>query len=203
MERDNTELMHLARRMLGWGRNSGYDAGDRTNRMSVVVSATDDVDDWLADPGAGLLCEDTLVLVRESRRGRPLPPRPGTWLPYRGALDEPGDEIQLADNVWLQVTDYASLQYLAVTGLTVVRLYTPDDVEAYLADVRQARRTGRISDALRAVRRDPVHRARPRRPPARRRRPGGAHHAGRPGHRRGRRHRPRPHRIGVLARRSR
>src|SRR5690349_17367171 len=113
MDAKQTEVLGRVGR---WARNAGYDLGDQSDRMSVVVSETGDVVDWLTDPRAGILREDTLVLVRDARRSRPLPQRPGTWLRYSGALAEPGDEIQLGEEFWLQMTDYASLRYLSITG---------------------------------------------------------------------------------------
>jgi hypothetical protein len=134
-------------RLSRWGRNAGHDLGDQTDRMAVIISEAAGAADWLGDPRTGLLREDTLVLTRESRAGRAVPRTRGTWLGYRGALTEPGDEIAIGD-LWLQVTDYASLRYLTVTGATLVRLHSTEDVAAYLADVRQARTTGTVPDVL-------------------------------------------------------
>src|SRR5437764_13060370 len=138
MEQEN--LLRLAGRVLRWGRNNV-----RTDSVETVVSETDDVVDWLTDPRAGLADESTLVLVREARRGRYLP---RTWLRYRGSLDEPGDEMLIGDALRVQVTDYVSLRYVQVTGLTVVRLSTPEDVAAFLTDLRAARTGGRVPETL-------------------------------------------------------
>jgi hypothetical protein len=141
-------VVRMVGRIIQWGRNGDHDRGDRTGVLSMVISGTDAVVDWLTDPRVGLLREDTMVLVRESRTAQALPESPGQWRRFSGALDEPGDEIQIGNDFWVQAADYASLPYLAITGLTIVRLYTAEDAAAYLADVRQALRTGRIPQAL-------------------------------------------------------
>jgi len=148
MESNKLRQQEAAGRLGRWARNSGHDFPDQTGRMSVVIAETDEVAGWLSDPRIDVLRPDTYVFVRESRRGRTLPRTPGTWVRYRGALSEPGDEIQVGDDFWLQVTDYSSLRYLSISGPTVVRMYTPEDVHAYLADVRQARATGRLPEFL-------------------------------------------------------
>ncbi|MDQ6781926.1 MAG: hypothetical protein M3063_00445, partial [Actinomycetota bacterium] len=103
---------------------------------------------WLSDPLTGLVSEDTVVLFRQGRRGGDLPAGPGRWLPIAGAITEPGDEMEISREFWLQTADYVSLRYLGVAGPTVVRLAASDDAEAYLHDVERTSESGVFPEML-------------------------------------------------------
>ena len=76
------------------------------------------------------------------------PGAPGTWIGYRGDLDEPGDEIQVGPDLWVQTIDYAATRYLSVAGPTVLRFPDADDAGAFAKDVTTVRGRGQFNPAL-------------------------------------------------------
>jgi hypothetical protein len=141
---DPNQQRYLADRLTAWAR--GDAAPDPAGTVAVVLCETDDATDWLRH--TGLIGPDSVVLVRGGRRSGPLPTGPGTWLRYRGTLDEPGDEIEIEGAFWVQTTDFASLRYLSVSGPTVVRLTGAEDVAALGAEVAQAVATGTVCEPV-------------------------------------------------------
>jgi hypothetical protein len=144
----------LADRLSAWARGSqshtdtDTDTVNRGDGVAIVVCEDPTSAAWLRDPGTGLLTEDSVVFLRSGRRGQALPSGPGHWLPFAGGTTEPGDEMEISREFWVQTADYVSLRYLGVAGPTVVRLLADADAEAYLEDVVQANATGVYPETL-------------------------------------------------------
>ncbi|MFE0022986.1 daptide biosynthesis RiPP recognition protein [Amycolatopsis sp. NPDC059021] len=67
---------------------------------------------------------------------------------YDGSLAEPGDEIVIADEIFVHTQDYLSIAYQAVAGPTVVRVTGPHDFEVFGEDAELARREGVFAEQL-------------------------------------------------------
>lgn len=66
----------------------------------------------------------------------------GAVVEYAGRFADPGDEVELADELFIQVQDYAGSAFACVAGPTLVRVDGPDDFDAFLSDADQAVATG-------------------------------------------------------------
>lgn len=67
---------------------------------------------------------------------------------YGGSLGEPGAELSLNDEFYLQTQAYGVSEYISVLGPTVVRIAEFGDFPAYLADADRARAEGVFADFL-------------------------------------------------------
>lgn len=136
-------LKYAANRLTLWAR------GDLvTSRAPAVIFVPAEHVSWVRDPRSGLLDQGTLVLVR-SKKGRLDPPsRVGTWLGYRGDFEEPGDEIQVGTELWVQLIDFSGISYLSVAGPTVIRLADADDALAFIREAASVRRKSAIERNL-------------------------------------------------------
>lgn len=57
---------------------------------------------------------------------------------YEGSLSEPGGDLSIDDEFFLQSQDYATSAYMSVIGATLVRITEEADFEAFLADADRA-----------------------------------------------------------------
>ncbi|MFJ6216959.1 daptide biosynthesis RiPP recognition protein [Streptomyces sp. NPDC092296] len=110
--------------------------------------------DVVAEPGAdltalfasGLVTEDTWIYADpESAAAFPTA---ATVVPTEGSFRYSGDEIVLADEVFIQVFDYSSIGFLTVAGPTVVRITNDDDLAAFLDDADRAAAEGAFPEQL-------------------------------------------------------
>ncbi len=98
---------------------------------------------------ARCLCEypDDLVFSPE-----PFSPEPGdataAVLTYEGGIKEPGDELLVADELFVYTQDYLATPFLAVAGPTIVRISSVADYEAFLEDADLARTKGVFVEQL-------------------------------------------------------
>lgn len=67
---------------------------------------------------------------------------------YDGSPAEPGEELALGDDFYLQIQDYATSAYMSVIAPTLVRITGADDLAAFCADADEARATGTFPDFL-------------------------------------------------------
>ena len=128
-DRDRQGPASPAERLTSWARGDLSPVAG--GAPSVVVSACRRATPWLVEQVGA----DTLVLAPRPRGQDRLPAGPGTWLGVAGAFDEPGDELEVTPELWVQTIDYQSLPYLGVAGPTVVRLLSGEDAHAFLRDV--------------------------------------------------------------------
>ncbi|MEV5312931.1 daptide biosynthesis RiPP recognition protein [Streptomyces sp. NPDC052610] len=61
---------------------------------------------------------------------------------YEGSLAEPGGDLSVDDEFFLQTQDYASAGYMSVIGATLVRAVEQADLDAFLDDADRARADG-------------------------------------------------------------
>jgi hypothetical protein len=136
-------LQYVANRLTLWAR--GELASSNT---PAVIFVPEKYAGWVSDPRSGVLGEGTLVLVRSKKAKLDGAGHIGTWIGYRGDLDEPGDEIRVGPDFWVQTIDYAATRYLSVAGPTVIRFPDADDVHAFAKDVTALRDHGHFHPAL-------------------------------------------------------
>ncbi|MFF3110445.1 daptide biosynthesis RiPP recognition protein [Kitasatospora sp. NPDC057904] len=120
---------------------AGDTAPDRRNPGGVLVEPGGDVDPVLA---AGLVAPGAWLFAEDADGG-------GTGVPgisVGGGLAHPGDELSVADEVYVQTFDYCSLPYLSIAGPTVVRITGEADHAAFLADADRAAHGGVWAAAL-------------------------------------------------------
>lgn len=127
--------------MMSWitGRTLGLELP--ASGTATLVAEDSGALDWAS--AEGLTGPETMVF-RPSTEGDA---EPGT-VPYQGSLVEPGAEVRLADDFFLQVQAYSIAGFLALLGPTVIRFTDPEDVETFLADADSALATGDWSDVL-------------------------------------------------------
>lgn len=67
---------------------------------------------------------------------------------YEGSLSEPGAEMSIGENFFLQTQDYCTSEYLSMIGPTSVRIFGAEDFETFLSDADRARTEGAFQDFL-------------------------------------------------------
>ncbi|MEV8307289.1 daptide biosynthesis RiPP recognition protein [Streptomyces flavidovirens] len=64
---------------------------------------------------------------------------------YEGSLSEPGGDMSIDGDFFLQSQDYATSAYMSVIGATLIRVTEQADFEAFLADADRARAEGEFA----------------------------------------------------------
>jgi len=77
-----------------------------------------------------------------------LAPRGATVVEYAGSLSQPGDELVLGDEVYVERQDYVGSAFLGVAGPTVIKVDGEDDHLAFLADADVAVEDGTFPPQL-------------------------------------------------------
>ena len=67
-------------------------------------------------------------------------------LGYDGSLSDPGGDVQIGTQFFLQTQDYGTSEYLSLIGATLVKVVDERDYEAFLVDADAALRNGGFSD---------------------------------------------------------
>lgn len=67
---------------------------------------------------------------------------------YAGSPQEPGGEVAVGDDFYLQVQDYAAGAFMALLGPTIVTVTSGEDLEFFLADADRARSRGHFPEFL-------------------------------------------------------
>jgi hypothetical protein len=115
----------------GTGRVEPLEGTAQEGSLTVVLENADHLDALLASDVVG---DRTLVLAPgESRAG---------VVGYDGSLAEPGGDLAVDDEFFLQTQDYASACYMSVIGATLVRVVEQADFDAFLDDADRARAEG-------------------------------------------------------------
>jgi hypothetical protein len=112
---------------------------------TVVVEAAEHLASVLASDVVGAA---TLVFAPAAPGSSP--PAGGAVVTYEGSLREPGGDLSLDDEFFLQTQDYSTSEYLVVMGPTLVRVMSEADFEAFLGDADRARHEGAFPTFLTA-----------------------------------------------------
>ena len=138
---DRDELRRVKRHLMSWG------TGDHRHVAApvdgVATLGLDDPDHLVAAEASGLVGPATVVLA-------PGPLDDPRFAGYDGSLGEPGTELALGDEFFLQTQDYANSAYLSVLGPTLVRVSDAEDLALFLADADRAMTEGVFRDFLTA-----------------------------------------------------
>lgn len=93
----------------------------------------------------GFLGSQSRVFVQRSDDG--VDERSGAAvLGYEGSLSDPGGDVQIGAQFFLQTQDYGTSEYLALIGTTLIRLVDTSDFETFLSDADLARREGKFTE---------------------------------------------------------
>lgn len=139
-----TRIRRARRHLMSWGTGRGdlVPAG-AAGTATVVLESAEHLDAVLA---SDLVGPRTLVFVPEAQ---------GTGEPggqqvigYHGSATEPGGDLAIDDDFYLQIQDYATCEYMSVLGATMVRILDGADFEAFLADADAALADGRFPTFL-------------------------------------------------------
>lgn len=90
----------------------------------------------------GLVADETRVFVPgafDSTDG-------GIVLGYDGSLSDPGGDVQIGAQFFLQIQDYGTSEYLSLIGATLVKVVDGRDFEAFLTDADTALDSGVFPD---------------------------------------------------------
>ncbi|WP_051837632.1 daptide biosynthesis RiPP recognition protein [Streptomyces sp. NRRL WC-3742] len=138
------ELMsEAALRLQRWV--SGCYPGPRDTALEIVAEPGADLGPLL---GSGLVTEDTWIFADRDTAAGLADATPATVIPTDGSFRYSGDEIVLADEIYIQVFDYSSIGFLTVAGPTVVRITGDEDLAAFLADADRAVAEGVFPEQL-------------------------------------------------------
>lgn len=108
--------------------------------LAIVTERADQVDALAA---SGVVTIDSRVFVagaaEESTSGPII-------IGYQGSLSEPGGDVQIGADFFLQVHDYGTSEYLSLIGATIVRVTDETDFGAFLDDADRAFDEGEFPD---------------------------------------------------------
>ena len=137
----------VKRSLMSWGTGRNHTGEPvRPGRSAIVVlENADALPDVLA---AGLVDADSTVFVGGTDDQGPLSREPGRprVVGYQGSAAEPGEELSIGDDFFLQIQDYATSEYMSLLGPTLIRICGPQDFAAFLADADRARDTGSFAE---------------------------------------------------------
>lgn len=143
MYSDPERIRRARRYLLPWG-TGGPARVDHDGRGTVVVVLAD-----AAHLSDALACDmvgpTTAVFVPGDTADTT---DRGTMYAYGGALDEPGADLSLDDEFFLQTQDYAAGEFAVVIGPTLARVTCPEDFAAFLAHADRAKDEGVFPDHL-------------------------------------------------------
>lgn len=89
--------------------------------------------------------EQSIVLVLDGDRGD------DTVIPVSGFFDIAGEELLVGGTLSLEIQDYVAIPFVTLIGVTVVRITTDEDWQAFFDDAEEARRSGHFVRQLTEV----------------------------------------------------
>lgn len=141
-----TDRRMIKRALMTWGTGRDH-IGGPPPATGTAVAVLETADTLPAVLAAGLVGATGTVFVGgtdDAGPGSRAPGRPRV-VGYRGSAAEPGEELSVGDDFFLQIQDYATSEYMSLLGPTLIRLCAPQDLEALLADADRARGTGEFA----------------------------------------------------------
>lgn len=127
---------------LGADVTEGEPVGPYEGALVLVLERAAHFDRLVDD---GLVGSESRVFVRgvadrtDERSG-------ATVLGYDGSLSDPGGDVQIGAQFFLQTQDYGTSEYLSLIGTTLIRLVDEADFETFLADADRAREKGEFAE---------------------------------------------------------
>lgn len=132
------DFRRVKRHIISWGTGTALTTAHGNGTVATIALA--DRDHLAAVVESGLTGPGTVVLA------------PGEHddlagvVGYGGSLAEPGADLSIGDDFYLQTQDYASSAFMSVLGPTLIRITDGDDFSAFLTDVDRARADGVFPD---------------------------------------------------------
>ena len=124
----------VKRALLTWAVGRNYlDFRLERGAAVVMIERREHLDEVLASGVAGA---GSVMLV------------PKTFVEYEGDAAEPVGEISVGDDVFVQLQDYATAEYMSLIGPTILRLTSEVDLEVYLQDLDASVGEGRFPEYL-------------------------------------------------------
>ncbi|WP_193608069.1 daptide biosynthesis RiPP recognition protein [Nocardioides lijunqiniae] len=123
--------------LAGAGHDEAYDGS-----LAVVLERQQHFD---AMREAGLIGADTRAFVpgaTDSTDGSEGP----IVLGYEGSLSDPGGDVQIGTQFFMQTQDYGTSEYLSLIGATLVRVIDETDFETFLEDADRAYVKGDLAE---------------------------------------------------------
>jgi hypothetical protein len=131
------DLSRIRRHLISWG--TGTPVPGAPDGASTIV--VEDPAHLGAVVDSGVAGAETLILVPGDDSSSD--PR---VVGYSGSCTEPGGELAVGEDFYLQIQDYAAAGFMALLGPTLVTVTGPDDFGLFLADADHARVEGRFPD---------------------------------------------------------
>lgn len=125
---EKTERKRIKRNLMSWG------TGHLDTRTGSAAAATAVVADSGHLPGlreSGVIGTETLVVAPPGEES-------SGAVTVSGAIDDPGAEICIGDDFYLQIQDYATSQFMSVLGPTLARICGTEDFAVFLEDADTA-----------------------------------------------------------------
>lgn len=69
-------------------------------------------------------------------------------IPYQGDPTQPATELSIGADVFVQNQDYSTAEYMSVIGPTLLRMFTSEDFDVFLADLDAAEENGCFPEHL-------------------------------------------------------
>lgn len=132
---DRTELRRVKQYLMSWGTGQAMPSTPAPGAVATIVTADPVHVTGLVE--SGLIGPET-VLLAPGAHGPAIPGVVG----FDGALDEPGTEISIGDDFFLQTQDYATSEFMSIIGPTLVRISDADDFRLFLSDADRATAEG-------------------------------------------------------------
>lgn len=134
----NTDMRVVKRSLMSWGTGLDFTGRHSVGGASVVVvEDADHVGELLA---SDLVRSDSVVLVPAG--GADIHEPVCRTFSYEGSLTEPGVEMSIGDDFYLEIQDHATSQYMSLLGPTLIRIVGGEDFATYLDDADAARTSG-------------------------------------------------------------
>ncbi len=132
---DREELRRVKRHIMSWGTGNHLPSAQPRNATATISLSSRS---YLADViGTGLVGNGTVVLApggHDASLG---------VVGIDGSLVEPGAELSIDNDFFLQIQDYASSKFMSILGPTLIRINDVDeDFESFVADADHAFNVG-------------------------------------------------------------
>ncbi|MDT3726760.1 daptide biosynthesis RiPP recognition protein [Streptomyces sp. DSM 41972] len=137
------DMKRIRRHLMSWA------TGQRTipggaGADTVLVSSAEQVR-LLAE--SGILSQNAVIFAPEA----PAAHVPYTVVGYEGSPSEPGGELSLGHDFFLEIQDYAAGAYMPLLGPTLLTVTGPDDFQLFVEDADRARVEGIFPEFATAV----------------------------------------------------
>ncbi len=127
----------IKRSLMSWGTGRSY-LQDPLPESSAAIVFLEDAEHVQAVVGSDVVTPGTVV-YRPGGGTSPSGMSAGPHIvEYEGSPTEAGGELSVGDDVFVQIQDYATSEYMSLIGPTLIRIIEPDDFSTFVADADRA-----------------------------------------------------------------